>query len=97
MQIHLALKFVAIAKREHFQNRVQQNVINVLQEHFLGSKPPCIPCKGGTYSIHDGVSSCQKCPKGTYSYVCYSQCVPSPEGTYSIDGGSHYCIPCKVG
>ena len=90
MQIQWVVAAVVAVKLEHFQNQVQQ------EGTFSEVKATvCTPCPGGSYSDHDGSSSCLKCPKGTYSYVGYSQYVDCPEGTFS-DIGTH-CIPCQAG
>ena len=61
-----------------------------------GQSDICLPCKGGRKSEKEGSSSCEVCPKGTFSHSGSSKCYDCPEGTYSEEGSS-YCKTCPEG
>ncbi|XP_075709658.1 endosome/lysosome-associated apoptosis and autophagy regulator 1 [Rhinoderma darwinii] len=52
----------------------------------------CFPCKPGTFAPSSGASSCQLCPKNTFSYRGASSCTPCESDKYS-DAGSGFCTP----
>ncbi|XP_040278144.1 endosome/lysosome-associated apoptosis and autophagy regulator 1 [Bufo bufo] len=52
----------------------------------------CFPCKPGTFAPSTATSSCQQCPKNTFSYRGASSCTPCEPDKYSASG-SAYCTP----
>ncbi|XP_026877084.2 endosome/lysosome-associated apoptosis and autophagy regulator family member 2 isoform X1 [Electrophorus electricus] len=48
----------------------------------------CFPCRPGTFSKTPGSSSCDLCPRNTYSGKGASSCTPCPETKYSEEGWS---------
>ncbi|KAL7828130.1 hypothetical protein AOLI_G00312820 [Acnodon oligacanthus] len=46
----------------------------------------CFPCRPGTFSKTPGSSSCDLCPRNTYSNKGASSCTPCPEAQYSEEG-----------
>ncbi|KAM4795845.1 endosome/lysosome-associated apoptosis and autophagy regulator 1 [Rhinophrynus dorsalis] len=56
----------------------------------------CFPCKPGTFASTNGTSSCQQCPKNTYSNRGANSCLECDPDKYS-DAGSASCSsrpPC---
>lgn len=52
----------------------------------------CFQCKPGTFAPSSGASSCQLCPKNTFSYRGASSCILCESDKYSA-GGSESCKP----
>ncbi|MEE6509684.1 hypothetical protein FKM82_027368 [Ascaphus truei] len=57
----------------------------------------CFPCKAGTFSDQPGASSCNICPRNTYSGRKAKACATCDEETQYSDEGSSKCVdlpPC---
>uniref|UniRef100_A0A3Q3WP99 MRH domain-containing protein n=1 Tax=Mola mola TaxID=94237 RepID=A0A3Q3WP99_MOLML len=58
----------------------------------------CFPCKPGTFSHVPGSSSCELCPRDTYSSRGASSCTPCNTSTHYAAEGSSACkvrLPCS--
>ncbi|XP_030646148.1 UPF0577 protein KIAA1324-like [Chanos chanos] len=53
----------------------------------------CFPCKPGTFSRAPGSSSCEPCPRDTYSSRGASSCTPCNTTTHYASEGSSQCRP----
>ncbi|XP_034032516.1 UPF0577 protein KIAA1324-like [Thalassophryne amazonica] len=59
----------------------------------------CFPCKPGTFSRAPGSSTCQQCPRDTYSGHGASSCTPCNKSTHYASEGSAVCKnrpPCSM-
>ncbi|XP_057180857.1 UPF0577 protein KIAA1324-like homolog isoform X1 [Triplophysa rosa] len=61
---------------------------NIQIEAGVAYTSECFPCRPGTYSKTPGSSSCDLCPRNTYSGKGASSCTPCSETQYSQEGWS---------